>query len=155
MRFLNKMKNKTITFFISIIFFFLLINNTNSYSNTNKKNEKQENIKQNILNSKKEQIIAYFKNWKRVYAYEKNVDPNSLKFENNDLIILIFFNKNNIAEGVSFLSQDISDTTGFNSYVNKNYNKLLNWATNKKNVLIDKNRSTKYPVDLHIGNIHD
>ena len=77
------------------------------------------------------------------------------QFSNKDLIVVVDFDKNQIAEGVSFLSQDVSDNIGKNSYVNKNYKKIVKWAAGGKTIKIEKNKTTDYPVEIYIGNIHE
>jgi len=109
-----------------------------------------------ILGSTKAEVIEMFKGWKRSYTYESKIDPNAIKFENKDLIAVIDFGKEKRAEGVSFLSiSGLDDRTGKKSYVNKNYEKLLHWATDGKGTKIDCNKSTQYPVEVYIGNIHE
>lgn len=109
-----------------------------------------------ILGSTKAEVIEMFKGWNRSYTYESKIDPNAIKFENKDLIAVIDFDKEKRAEGVAFLSiSGLDDWTGKKSYVNKNYEKLLYWATSGKRTKIDRNKSTQYPVEVYIGNIHE
>ena len=113
-------------------------------------------VQKAILGSTKAEVIEMFKGWKRSYTYESKIDPNAIKFENKDLIAVIDFDKGKKAEGVAFLSiSGLDDGTGKKSYVNKNYEKLLYWATGGKGTKIDRNKSTQYPVEVYIGNIHE
>jgi len=112
---------------IMLILFAILGILTSSYA---------EMVQKPILGLSKEEIIERFKGWERNLRFETQVRPNALKFENPDLIVVVSFNKQGIAEGVAFLSQDISDSTGKNSYVNRNYQALINLATGGKKVKI-------------------
>lgn len=72
------------------------------------------------------------------------------------MIVVVDFDNNGIAEGVSFLSNDIGDViTGENSYTHKNYDYLINLATGGESAEIKHNLSTEYPVEIYIGNIHE
>lgn len=122
----------------------------------NAKDDRKIHVQKAILGSTKAEVIEMFKGWKRSYTYESKIDPNAIKFENKDLIVVIDFDKEKRAEGVSFLSiSGLDDWTGKKSYVNKNYEKLLYWATGGKRTKIDHNKSTQYPVEVYIGNIHE
>ena len=122
----------------------------------NAKDDRKIHVQKAILGSTKAEVIEMFKGWKRSYTYESKIDPNAIKFENKDLIAVIDFDKEKRAEGVSFLSiSGLDDRTGKKSYVNKNYEKLLHWATDGKGTKIDCNKSTQYPVEVYIGNIHE
>ena len=109
-----------------------------------------------ILGSTRTEVIQMFKGWKRSYTYEDNIDSNAIKFQNSDLIVVIDFDKDKRAEGVSFLSMSgLDDLTGKRSYVNENYEKLLDLATGGERTKIQHNKSTPYPVEVYIGNIHE
>ena len=112
---------------IMLILFAILGILTSSYA---------EMVQKPILGLSKEEIIERFKGWERNLRFETQVRPNALNFENPDLIVVVSFNKQGIAEGVAFFSQDISDSTGKNSYVNRNYQALINLATGGKKVKI-------------------
>lgn len=122
----------------------------------NAKDDRKIHVQKAILGSTKAEVIEMFKGWKRSHTYESKIDPNAIKFENKDLIAVIDFDKEKRAEGVAFLSiSGLDDWTGKKSYVNKNYEKLLYWATGGKRTKIDRNKSTQYPVEVYIGNIHE
>jgi hypothetical protein len=106
-----------------------------------------------ILGSTKAEVIEIFnlKGWTRNFRYEEKVNRKGIKFENQDLIVVILFNDNGIAEGVAFLSQDVSDPTGKNSYANKNYQTLVNLATGGQKVKVENNKGTHYPNEVYIG----
>jgi len=106
-----------------------------------------------ILGSTRDEILERFKAWKRSLRYETQVRRNALKFENPELIVVVFFDNQGIAEGVAFLSQDVSDLTGKNSYVNKNYETLIKLATGGGKVRVENNKGTPYPNEIYIGNV--
>lgn len=106
-----------------------------------------------ILGSTRDEILERFKAWKRSLRYETQVRRNALKFENPELIVVVFFDNKGIAEGVAFLSQDVSDLTGKNSYVNKNYETLIKIATGGTKVRVENNKGTPYPNEIYIGNV--
>lgn len=114
-----------------------------------------------IIGATREQIRTMFSGWEYVPRYEQNVDPHAMKFQNNDLIVVVDFDSNMIAEGVSFLSNgkdfsygELGDAvTGKGSYVDIHYNELVQWATGGENFKVDKD-VTQYPVEIYIGNYH-
>lgn len=110
--------------------------------------------KKAILGSTRSEVIEMFKTWRRNYKFEK-VRANGVKFENEDLMVVVLFNVDGMADGVSFLSMDVSDLTGKTSYVYRNYTELINWATGGKKVRIENNAGSTYPCEVYIGNMYD
>lgn len=110
-----------------------------------------------IIGANKEQIRTMFSGWEYVPRYEQNVDPNAMKFENSDLMVVIDFDSQKVAEGVSFLSNgNLGDMiTGKGSYVDIHYNELVQWATGGKNLKVVKGNVSQYPVEIYIGNYHE
>lgn len=106
-----------------------------------------------ILGSTRDEILERFKAWKRSLRYETQVQRNALKFENPDLIVVVLFDNREMAEGVAFLSQDVSDPTGKTSYVNKNYEMLIKLATGGGKMKVENNKGTAYPNEIYIGNV--
>lgn len=137
-------------------------NNNNSFwleDNKNDKEDYKENLQDYIiLGSNKNDVCNFFYDYKIDKNYEKNVDVDGIKFFNEDMIVVIDFDKSGIAEGVSFLSNNFSDfqVDGDckNSYVNMHYDELVKLATGGKDIKIEKNVSSEYPVEIYIGNIH-
>lgn len=104
-----------------------------------------------ILGSTKDEVRQIFKD----YKYEKSADVNAFRFVNNDLLIIITFDKDGKAEGASFISSD-TNGDGSNSYVNKHYDELIKLTTGGKNVKVERDASgSKYPSEIYIGNVHD
>lgn len=97
--------------------------------------------------------------------YTKNVDPNSIKFENKNLMIGVDFDKNGNAEGVYLESlnlQDMDFVTQKGSYVSLHYNELVRLATGGKNIKVESDNikynqsgTKKYPGALLIGTLHE
>lgn len=107
-----------------------------------------------ILGSTRDKIVKIFSDYEIDNEYVKNVDVNAIKFTNENQQVVVDFDSNGIAEGVSFES---SNTTGDgkNSYVNKHYDELLKLATGGKEVKVEKNVTSKYPISIYIGNVHN
>lgn len=88
---------------------------------------------------------------------------NALDFENKDLLITVYFDKNDIADGVLFMQNSfdgVDDLTGIGSYVSKHYDELVKMATNNPNIKIESDYTKfnskgvkKAPMELYIGNI--
>lgn len=106
-----------------------------------------------ILGSTRDKVHKMFADYKTDDEYVKNVDANAVKFVNENLIVVIDFDSNGKAEGVSFLSKDAKDD-GKNSYVNKHYDELIKLAAGGNDVKVEKNVTTKYPIEIYIGNVH-
>ena len=90
---------------------------------------------------------------------EENMNTNAVKFDNQNLTIVVDFDSKGKAEGVSFLSNNFTKFNvlgdGKDSYVNKHYDELLELATGGKSVTVVKNPSSKYPTEIYIGNVHE
>lgn len=90
---------------------------------------------------------------------EENMNTNAVKFDNHNLTIVVDFDSNGKAEGVSFLSNNFTEFDvggdGKDSYVNKHYDELLELATGGKSVKVSKNSSSKYPIEIYIGHVHE
>lgn len=109
-----------------------------------------------ILGSTRDEIGKMFSDYEIDKEYEKNVDANAIKYVNNDLSVIVFFDKNEKAEGVAYLANASGiGQDGKNSYVNLHYNELLKLATGGQNVKVERDAASKYPVELYIGNNHD
>lgn len=106
-----------------------------------------------ILGSTRDEARKMFTDYKIDNEYVKNVDANAVKFVNENLLVVIDFDTNGKAEGVSFLSND-TNGDGKESYVNKHYDELIKLATGGKSVKVEKNATTKYPIEIYIGNVH-
>lgn len=141
----------------------------NNYLNDLEKRKKEANedmwgIKiietpEHILGSTRDEIVQLFsKDYTRNEKYEQNVDSDAIKFENENMIIVVCFDNNGKAEGVSFLSNNFNEMnieTGENAYTAKNYDDLVNLATDNKDIAIEYNKpNTKYPIEIYIGNTH-
>lgn len=113
-------------------------------------------------------IIGSNKNTVRkiLSAYKETpsiMGDNALDFENKDLLITVYFDKNDIADGVFFMQNSfdgVDDLTGIGSYVSKHYDELVKMATNDPNVKIESDYTKfnsqgvkKAPMELYIGNI--
>lgn len=107
-----------------------------------------------ILGSTRDEIIKLFSDYKIGKAYDQYSDAKALRLENKDQLVVVDFDSNGKAEGVSFLSSDTSGD-GKNSYVNKHYDELIKLATGGKDVKVDRDVSSKYPIEIYIGNVHD
>ena len=91
------------------------------------------------------------------------MSDNALDFENNDLLVTVYFNGEDKADGVLFMqnSFDGVDTlTGEGSYISKHYDELVAMATNDPNIKIETDLTKynsqgvkKYPMEIYIGNI--
>ncbi|HHD2779509.1 TPA: hypothetical protein ACOTG6_000224 [Clostridium perfringens] len=141
--------------------------NNEEENNTNQKDSKKEldqnqkynldnSVPNQILGSNRNQIINLFKDYSIDKRYEEVVDKNAIKFENENMIVVVTFDNSGKAEGVSFLSSmNYKNEDGSDSYVNKNYDKLINLACGEnKKVKIERDSSSKYPVEIYIGNLH-
>lgn len=124
------------------------------YAEKKEEVEKKKAEPKVILGSTRDEVNKMFNNYKVDKEYEKRVDANAVKFVNENQIVVVAFDANGKAEGVSFLSSDTSED-GKNSYVNKHYDELLKLATGGKKVKVEKDAVSKYPVELYIGNLHD
>ncbi|TYC86373.1 hypothetical protein FXB42_06715 [Acetobacterium wieringae] len=110
-----------------------------------------------ILGSSQEQVKELLKAYKINTAYQNNVDPNAIKFEGKDLIIVIEFDSNGLAEGVIYISGD-GAYSGKGSYVDLNYDKIISFATGGGNYPIANNVNPdvgfEYPTEIYIGTMH-
>jgi len=113
-----------------------------------------------LIGSTKDEVRKLLNNYKET---KSNMGSNALDFENNNLLITVFFNSSGNADGVMFLSNNINtmdDLTGDGSYVSKHYNELVKLATTNSSILIETDL-TKYnskgvkktPMELYIGNV--
>lgn len=147
-------------------------NKENSYNNdySEKKDDNENNIEsvdenidfskegtpKKIIGSTRNQILKLFQNYRIDKRYEEVVNSNAIKFENDDCIVVVNFDKNKKAKGVSFLSSmNYKSDDGKDSYVNKNYDKLIKLACGNEKVKIERDYSAKYPIEIYIGNMHD
>lgn len=110
-----------------------------------------------ILGSTKDQVKELLKAYKINTAYQNNVDPNAIKFEDKNYIIVVEFDSNSLAEGVSYLSFD-GAYSGKGSYVDLNYDKIISFATGGGNYPIANNVNPdvgfEYPSEIYIGTMH-
>ena len=115
-----------------------------------------------IIGSDKDTVRKIFNGYKETKSI---MSDNALDFENNDLLITVYFNNSEKADGVLFMQNSLDgiDTlTGEGSYISKHYDELVAMATNDPNVKVEtdliKYNSQgvkKYPMEIYIGNIPD
>lgn len=102
-------------------------------------------------------LLSQYKETKSIMS------SNALDFEDNNLLITVYFNSDDIADGVLFMqnSFDGVDTlTGVGSYVSKHYDELVSLATDDPNIKIESDLTLynsqgkkKEAMELYIGNI--
>lgn len=112
-----------------------------------------------IIGSDKEAVRSLLSN----YEEKTSIEKNALWFENKDVLVTVYFNAENIADGVVFMQNDldgVNTTTGEGSYISRHYDELVKLATNDSNVKIEsdltkynKSGLKKYAMNLYIGNI--
>lgn len=115
-----------------------------------------------IIGSDKDTVRKLFDGYKETKSI---MSDNALDFENNDLLITVYFNNGERADGVLFMqnSFDGVDTlTGEGSYISKHYDELIAMATNDPNVKVETDLTKynsqgvkKYPMEIYIGNVPD
>lgn len=115
-----------------------------------------------IIGSDKDTVRKIFDGYKETKSI---MSDNALDFENNDLLVTVYFNGEDKADGVLFMqnSFDGVDTlTGEGSYISKHYDELVAMATNDPNIKIETDLTKynsqgvkKYPMEIYIGNIHE
>ena len=115
-----------------------------------------------IIGADKDNVRKIFDGYKETKSIMSN---NALDFENNDLLVTVYFNSNDIADGVLFMQNSLDgvDTlTGEGSYISKHYDELVAMATNDPNVKVETDLTKynsqgvkKYPMEIYIGNIPD
>ena len=113
-----------------------------------------------IIGSDKDTVRKIFDGYKETKSI---MSDNALDFENNDLLITVYFNGEDKADGVLFMQNSLDgvDTlTGEGSYISKHYDELVAMATNDPNVKIETDLTKynsqgvkKYPMEIYIGNI--
>ncbi len=107
-----------------------------------------------ILGSTKAEIFEMFKRWKRNHRFEASTRSFGAKFENEDVIALIFFNTQGMAKGVAFLSTHAEDSKGNTSYVSENRENLIRWAAGDKKTKVEFGKSpSKYHREIYIGEV--
>ena len=126
-------------------------------SNTPTPEPKANNV---IIGSDKDSVRKIFDGYKETKSI---MSDNALDFENNDLLVTVYFNGEDKADGVLFMqnSFDGVDTlTGEGSYISKHYDELVAMATNDPNIKIETDLTKynsqgvkKYPMEIYIGNI--
>ena len=115
-----------------------------------------------IIGSDKDTVRKLFDGYKETKSI---MSDNALDFENNELLITVYFNGEDKADGVLFMQNSFNgvDTlTGEGSYISKHYDELVAMATNDPNVKIETDLTKynsqgvkKYPMEIYIGNIHE
>lgn len=115
-----------------------------------------------IIGSDKEAVRKLLGDYKETKSI---MSDNALDFENNDLLITVYFNSDDVADGVLFMQNSLDgvDTlTGEGAYTSKHYDELVAMATNDPNVKVEtdltKHNSQgvkKYPMEIYVGNIPD
>ena len=113
-----------------------------------------------IIGSNKNAVRKLFNSYKETKSI---MSDNALDFENNDLLVTVYFNGENKADGVLFMqnSFDGVDTlTGEGSYISKHYDELVAMATKDSNIKVETDVTKynsqgvkKYPMEIYIGNI--
>ena len=107
-----------------------------------------------ILGSTKAEIIEMFKGWRRHIRFENNGSSNMIKFENEDLIAVVFFGSQGMAEGVAFLSMHVQDSKCKTSYVSEYRETLVSWATGGKMTKVEFDKGPSgYPREVYIGDV--
>lgn len=114
-----------------------------------------------IIGSDRTKVRALLKN--RYKETKSIMGENALDFENDDLLITVFFSSEGKADGVFFMQNSfdgVDSLTGEGSYVSQHYDELVKLSTNDPNIKIESDY-TKYnskgikkaPMELYIGNI--
>jgi TolA protein len=112
-----------------------------------------------VLGSNKDQVKDFYKNMKINTKYTANVDPNAIKFEdyNGIYMVVVEFDSNGLAEGVTYISSD-GTFSGAGSYVDRNYDQIINFVTGGGAYPIDDNVNPDvgfdYPTEIYIGTMH-
>jgi len=113
--------------------------------------EAKQNV---ILGSTKAEVFEMFKRWRRNRRFETSTRSMAAKFENEDLIALIFFSAQGMAKGVAFLSMHGEDSKRKTSYVSENRENLISWAAGDKMTKVEFGKgSSKYPHEIYIGEV--
>lgn len=116
-----------------------------------------ESLGRTIIGARREAVITQFSSheWTRNYRYESNVDAEAVKFESEDLIIVVDFDERGVAEGVSFLTQGpslrVDDPSG--CYVATHLEDLLSWARGIHEVSYEVD-AQPHPCELYVGRTH-
>lgn len=124
--------------------------------------QKEEENAQHIIGSTRKQVkkLLTDKGYKFDKKYTENVDANAMDFEKKNVGILVYFDENNIAEGVYVESWDGDILTGEGSYVSLHYDDLISLTSGDKNISVTNDLIEftdfvylEYPTWLEIGNL--
>lgn len=112
-----------------------------------------------IIGSNKMQVTKFLTD-KGYTIDNKNVEPNVIEFLKDEMVILVYFDEDDISEGIWIESYDGDFVTGEGSYVSLHYDELILLASGDKNIditndLIEFNNlgNLKYPTVLIIGHV--
>lgn len=129
------------------------INNSTSIAQT------QQETNNVIIGSDKDTVRKLLNNYKETKSV---MAENALDFENNDLLITVYFNDEK-ADGVLFMQNNldgVNTMTGEGSYVSKHYDELVKLATDDPNIKVESDLTLhnsqgikKEAMELYIGNI--
>lgn len=119
--------------------------------------EVENSIPTQVLGSTKDQVKELYKSFKVNTAYTTNVDPEAMKFEADNYFIVVEFDSNGLAEGVSYLSFD-GELNGKGSYVDQNRDQIMNFVTGGGEYPVTDNVNPdvgfEYPAEIYIGTMH-
>ncbi len=113
-----------------------------------------------LIGADKANVRKLLKKYKETKSF---MSDNALDFEDKNLLITVYFNSKDIADGVLFMQNSLDgiDTiTGAGSYVGRHYNELVNLATTDKSIKVETD-VTKYnsqgkkttPMEIYVGNV--
>ena len=113
-----------------------------------------------LIGTGKENVRRLLSQYKETKSIMSN---NALDFEDNNLLITVYFNSDDIADGVLFMQNsfdDVDTLTGVGSYVSKHYDELVNLATDDPNTKVESDLTLnnsqgvkKEAMELYIGNV--
>ncbi len=113
-----------------------------------------------LIGADKDNVRRLLSKYKETKSF---MSENALDFEDHNLYITVYFNSEDIAEGVLFMqaSLDGIDTiTGAGSYVGSHYNELVKLATTDKSVKVETDvirynsqGKKKVPMEIYVGKV--
>lgn len=123
-------------------------------------NEAPQTEKDVLIGTTKENVRRLLSEYKETKSI---MSDNALDFENKDLLITVYFNSNDIVDGVLFMQNSfdgVDTSTGVGSYVNSHYDELVKLATDDPNVKVESDLTLynskgvkKEAMEIYIGNI--
>ncbi len=126
-------------------------NNTNSVAPTNSTC---------LIGADKDNVRRLLSKYKETKSF---MSDNALDFEDKNLLITVYFNSDNIADGVLYMQNSLDGinlVTGAGSYVGTHYSELVKLATTDKSIKVETD-VTKYnsqgkkttPMEIYVGNV--